>query len=59
MHIDRICLQQNATQMLRGNTVPSPWGNLPCMCKCLVPAQNRLPNALVEEVGESIEIIKE
>ena len=29
MHIDRICLQQNATQMLGGNTVPSPWGNLP------------------------------
>ena len=26
MHIDRMCLQQNATQMLRGNTVPSPWG---------------------------------
>ena len=29
MHIDRICLQQIATQMLGGNTVPSPWGNLP------------------------------
>ena len=31
MHIDRICLQQNATQMLRNNTVSSPWGNLPCI----------------------------
>ena len=61
MRIDRICLQQNATQMLRGNTVriyTQPLGEL-TMCKCLVPAQNRLPNALVEEVGESIEIIKE
>ena len=29
MHIDRMCLQQNASQMLRGNTVPSPCGNLP------------------------------
>ena len=28
MHFDRMCLQQNASQMLRGNTVPSPWGNL-------------------------------
>ena len=44
MHIDKMCLQQNATQMLRANTVPSP------KYKCLVPAQNRLPNALVEEV---------
>ena len=24
------------------------------MCKCLVPAQNILPNALVEEVGERL-----
>ena len=30
MHFDWICLQQNATQMLRGNKVPSPWRNLPC-----------------------------
>ena len=44
MHIDQMCLQQNATQMLRGNTVPSPWGEL-TKYKCLVPAQNRLPNA--------------
>ena len=49
MHIDKMCLQQNATQMLRGNTVPSPWGEL-TKYKCLVPAQNRLPNALAEEV---------
>ena len=49
MHIDKMCLQQNATQMLRGNTVPSLWGEL-TKYKCLVPAQNRLPNALVEEV---------
>ena len=43
-----MCLQQNATQMLRGNTVPSPGGEL-TKYKSLVPAQNRLPNALVEE----------
>ena len=49
MHIDKMCLQQNATQMLRANTVPSPWGEL-TKYKCLVPAQNRLPNALAEEV---------
>ena len=49
MHIDKMCLQQNATQMLRENTVPSHWGEL-TKYKCLVPAQNRLPNALVEEV---------
>ena len=49
MHVDKMCLQQSATQMLRGNTVPSPWGEL-TKYKCLVPAQNRLPNALVEEV---------
>ena len=40
MRIDRVCLQQNATQMLRGNTVPSPWGNL--------------PNALAEEVKRGL-----
>ena len=36
----------------KGNTVPSPWGELTkYKChKCLVPAQNRLPTALVEEV---------
>ena len=66
MHIDKMCLQQNATQMLRANTVPSSWGggtyNRPIRAntvpsswggatyKCLVPAQNRLPNALAEEV---------
>ena len=49
MHIDKMCLQQNATQMRRGNTVPSPWGEL-TKFKCLVPTQNRLPNALVKEV---------
>ena len=49
MHIDKMCLQQIATQMLRANTVPSPWGEL-TKYKCLVPAQNRLPNALAEEV---------
>ena len=49
MHIDKMCLQQNATQMLRGKTIPRPWGELTAY-KCLVPAQNRLPNALVEEV---------
>ena len=47
MHIDRMCLQQNATQMLRGNTVPSPWGTYQV---CLVPTQNRLLNALAGEV---------
>ena len=40
---------KNATQMLRANTVPSPWGEF-TKYKCLVPAQNRLPNALAEEV---------
>ena len=35
--------------MLRENTVPSPWGEL-TKYKCLVPAQNRLPNPLAEEV---------
>ena len=54
MHIDRIYLQQNATQMLRGDTVPSPLERELTMYKCLVPAQNRLPNALVEEVGETL-----
>ena len=49
MHIDKMCLQQNATQMLRANTVPSSWGEL-TKYKCLVPAQNRLPNASAEEV---------
>ena len=49
MHIDKMCLQQNTTQMLRENTVPSSWGEL-TKYKCLVPAQNRLPNALAEEV---------
>ena len=34
IHIDKMCLQQNATQMLRGNTVPSPWGEL-TKYKCL------------------------
>ena len=50
MHIDKMCLPKNATQVLRGNTVPSPWGELTMKYKCLVPAQNRLPNALTEEV---------
>ena len=49
-----ICLQQNATQILGGDRVPSPLKKL-AMYKCLVAAQNRLPNALVEEVGESPE----
>ena len=48
MHIDRMCLQQNATQMLRGTQYPAP-GEL-TKYKCLVPAQNRLPNALAEQV---------
>ena len=50
MHIDKLCLQQNATQMLRGNTVPSPWGEL-TKYKCLVPAQNRLPKCLGRRSG--------
>ena len=49
MHIDKMCLQQNATQMLRGTQYPSPWGEL-TKFKCLVTLQNRLPNALVVEV---------
>ena len=53
MHIDEMCLQQNATQMLRGNIVRSPWGKL-TKYKCLVPTQNRLPNALVEEVESGL-----
>ena len=52
MHIDKMCLQQNATQMLRVNTVPSPWGEL-TKYKCLVPAQNRLPNALALVMGDT------
>ena len=49
MHIYKMCLQQSVTQMLRGNTIPNPWGVL-TKYKCLVPAQNRLPKALAEEV---------
>ena len=56
MHIDKMCLQQNATKMLqRANTVPSPWGEL-TKYKCLVPAQNRLPNALAEGGLNNLEI---
>ena len=43
------CLQQNATQMLGGKHSTQPVGEL-TKYKCLVPAQNRLPNALAEEV---------
>ena len=57
MHIDEMCLQQNATQMLRGNIVPSLWGEL-TKYKCLVPAQNRLPNALAEEVESGLNNLK-
>ena len=42
LHIDRMC-----SQMLRENTAPGQWGEL-TKYKCLVPAQKRLPNALVE-----------
>ena len=49
MHIDRMCLQQNASQMLRGEHSTQPLGEL-TKYRCLVPAQNRLPNALAEEV---------
>ena len=52
-----MCLQQNATQMLRGNTVPSPWGKL-TRYKCLVPAQNRHPNALAEEAEGGLNNLK-
>ena len=50
-YIDKMCLQQNATQMLKGeqSTQPLGGGGL-TKYKCLVPAQNRLPNALVEKV---------
>ena len=49
MHIDRMCLQENATQYPDGRTqYPAP-GEL-TKCKCLTPAQNTLPNALAEEV---------
>ena len=34
MHIDRMCLQPNATQMFKGNTVSSPGGNLPSVNVC-------------------------
>ena len=40
MHIDRIYLQQKATQMLKREHSKH---------KCLVPTQNWLPNAVVEE----------
>ena len=32
-----------------GNLIPDPWGKR-TKYKCLAPAQNRLPNALVEEM---------
>ena len=52
LHIDRMCSQQKATQMLRGNTTPGQWREL-TKYKCLMPAQKRLPNALVErKVGQ-------
>ena len=50
MHNNRIYSQHKATQMLRGNTISGPWGKL-TKYKCLVPAQSKLPNALVEEGG--------
>ena len=53
MHIDRMCLQQNPTQMLIGGTqYPAP-GEL-TKYKCLVPTQNRLLNALAEEVERGL-----
>ena len=45
-----MCLQQNATQMLKGEQSTQPLGGGLTKYKCLVPAQNRLPNALVEKV---------
>ena len=44
-----MCLQQNATQMLRGERSTQPVGEL-TKYKCLVPAQNKLPNAPAVEV---------
>ena len=38
---------------VKGEHSTQPLGEL-TMCKCLVPAHNRLPNALVEEVGERL-----
>ena len=46
MHIDS---QHKATQMLRGELNTRSLGKT-CQVQILAPAQNRLPNALVEEI---------
>ena len=46
MHIDRIYSQHKARG---GEKILGPCGKL-TKYKCLAPAQNRLPNALVEEM---------
>ena len=53
MHIDKMCLQQNATQML--TQYPAPGGTYQAyMSAQNMLAQNRLPNALVEEVESGL-----
>ena len=51
MHILIECIntQQKATQMLRKGHSTGPWGTL-TKYDCLAPTQNRLPNALEEEI---------
>ena len=49
MHIDRMCLQENASTNAWGEHSTQPLVEF-TKYKCLVPAQNRLPNALAEEV---------
>ena len=56
MHIDKCVCSRMQNTDAKGNTVPSPWGEL-TKYKCLVPAQNRLPNALVEEVEGGLNIL--
>ena len=38
---------------VKGEHITQPLGEL-TICKCLVPAQNKLPNALVEGVEEKL-----
>ena len=58
MHIDRICLKHaKCNTNVKGEHSTQPLEEL-TMYKCLVPAQNRLPNARVEEVGEMLNNFK-
>ena len=49
MHIDRIYSQHKAIQMSKGKKILGPCAKL-TKYKYLAPAQNRLPNALVEKM---------